>query len=184
VNGRSNTGAGAPSRRNARPMRPEGGPSPSRPVPFRHLAHVPSFRDSPIVFFTTCTYHRRKILASPECEGILREIWQRSADHDRWWVGHYIVMPDHVHFFARAEIGARRMANWVETWKSVSSRRIAAALAIKPPIWQPEYFDRYLRSSENYSEKWHYVEQNAVRAGLVETVEAWPYRGTIHDLMF
>src|SRR6266566_4966224 len=103
----------------------------------------------------------------------------------RWlYVGHYILMPDHVHFFARPEIGARCMADWVQMWKSVSSRRIAGALAIKQPIWQTDYFDRYLRSSESYSEKWHYVEQNAVRAGLVETMEAWPYRGTIHDLMF
>ena len=45
-------------------------------------------------------------------------------------------------------------------WKSVSSRRIAATLAIEPPIWQSDYFDRYLRSSESYSDKWQYVEQN------------------------
>ena len=145
---------------------------------------MPSFRSNPIVFFTTCTYQRRKILASSKCEKILRETWQRSADHDGWWVGHYILMPDHVHFFARPEIGARRMADWVQMWKSVSSRQIAAALSIDPPTWQTDYFDRYLRSSEIYSEKWHYVEQNAVRAGLVETIDAWPYRGTIHDLMF
>ena len=93
-------------------------------------------------------------------------------------------MPDHVHFFARPEIGARRMADCVEMWKSISSRQIAAALSINPPIWQQDYFDRYLRSNESYSEKWYYVEQNAVRAGLVEATEAWPYRGTIHDLMF
>ena len=96
----------------------------------------------------------------------------------------YILMPDHVHLFARPEIDARSKADWVQMWKSVSSRRITAALFINPPIWQSEYFDRYLRSSENYSAKWDYVEQNAVRAGLVETVEAWPYRGTIHDLTF
>ena len=76
------------------------------------------------------------------------------------------------------------MADWVQMWKSVSSRQIATALSIDPPTWQTDYFDRYLRSSEIYSEKWHYVEQNAVRAGLVETIDAWPYRGTIHDLMF
>ena len=99
-------------------------------------------------------------------------------------MGNYILMPDHVHLFARPEIGARRMAEWIQMWKSVSSRRIAAVLSIKPSIWQPEYFDRYLRSSENYSEKWHYVELNAVRAGLVETAEAWPYRGTINNLIF
>ena len=180
----SNIGAGAPSRRRLQTVQRQSGASSRTPSPFRHLAHVPSFRDNPVVFFTTCTYKRRKILASLECEKILREMWQHSADHDGWWVGHYILMPDHVHFFARPELDARRMADWVQMWKSVSSRRIAAALSIKPPIWQPEYFDRYLRSSESYSEKWHYLEQNALRAGLVKVIEAWPYRGTIHDLMF
>jgi REP element-mobilizing transposase RayT len=182
------TSAGKWSRRALAPegqiVRPEGGPFPRRPAPFRHLPHLPSFRDNPIVFFTTCTDRRRKILDSPQCQKILREIWQRSADHDGWWVGHYILMPDHLHLFARPEIGARRMADWVQMWKSVSSRRVAAVLSIKPPIWQSEYFDRYLRSAESYSEKWHYVEQNAVRAGLAETAEAWPYRGAVHDLMF
>jgi hypothetical protein len=57
------------------------------------------------------------------------------------------------------------------------------SLRIAPPIWQADYFDRYLRSSESYSQKWDYVEQNPVRAGLVERFEDWPYRGIIHDLM-
>jgi UPF0271 protein len=174
-------GAGAPSHRNASSAaRPEGGPSPR----FRHLAHLPSFRDNPIVFFTVCTFQRRKILASAKCEEILREIWQRSAGHNGWWVGNYVVMPDHVHFFARPAVDARSKPEWVGMWKSVSARRIAATLSIKPPIWQPDYFDRYLRSSEGYSDKWQYVEQNPVRAGLVVSVEDWPYRGTINDLMF
>ena len=123
---KTNHGAGAPSRRSDF-LRPEGGPSPRHPTPFRHLAHVPSFRDNPIVFFTTCTYQRRKILASSQCHRILHDIWQRSAEHDGWWVGNHVIMPDHVHFFARPEIRAQRMTAWVGLWKSVSSRRIAAA---------------------------------------------------------
>jgi len=44
-------------------------------------------------------------------------------------------MPDHLHLFARPEIDADPMANWVQMWKGVSSRRITAALSFKPPIW-------------------------------------------------
>jgi putative transposase len=76
------------------------------------------------------------------------------------------------------------MAKWIQMWKGLSSRRIAKAFEIAPPIWQADYFDRYLRSAENYSEKWDYVEQNPVRAGLVEKIDDWPYRGAIHELMF
>jgi REP element-mobilizing transposase RayT len=92
-------------------------------------------------------------------------------------------MPDHVHFFARPEIDAHPMSKWIQMWKGVSSRRIVKALVARAPIWQADYFDRYLRSSESYSEKWDYVERNAVRAGLAEHAEDWPYRGIIHDLM-
>ena len=94
------------------------------------------------------------------------------------------MMPDHVHLFARPEVDARPIADWVQMWKSVSSRKIASALLISVPIWQPDYFDRYLRSSENYSDKWAYVEQNPVPAGLANDVGEWPYRGVICDLMF
>jgi len=93
-------------------------------------------------------------------------------------------MPDHVHFFTRRTIDAQSMASWMQMWKSVSSRQLAAALDIAPPIWQRDYFDRYLRSRENYGQKWNYVEQNAVRAGLVEENDEWAYRGTIYDLMW
>lgn len=112
------------------------------------------------------------------------KFWQRSAEHDGWWVGRHVLMPDHVHFFARPASDARPKAEWVGMWKSVSSRRIAAALAIESPIWQPDYFDRYLRSSESYSDKWQYVEQNPVRVDLVGRMEDWPYHGIINDLMF
>src|SRR5438270_675748 len=36
-------------------------------------------------------------------------------------------MPDHVHFFSRRATVARPMAEWMQMWKSVSSRQLAAA---------------------------------------------------------
>ena len=78
----------------------------------RHLPHVSSFRDNPIVFFTTCTHKRRKLLACAQSQVILRRLWERSAERDGWWVGHYILMPDHVHFFSRRATVARPMAEW------------------------------------------------------------------------
>jgi putative transposase len=140
-----------------------------------HLPHLSSFRESPIVFFTTCTHARRKLLACAESHVILRGIWERSGKRDGWWVGNYILMPDHVHFFARRAIDARPTAKWVQMWKSVSSRQLTLDLNLSPSIWQRDYFDRYLRSRESYEQKWHYVEQNAVRAGLVKEEHEWPY---------
>ena len=38
-------------------------------------------------------------------------------------------------------------------------------------------FDHVLRSEESYGEKWLYVRDNPVRAGLVDDASDWPYQG-------
>ncbi len=43
----------------------------------------------------------------------------------------------------------------------------------------PGFFDHLLRNDESYAQKWEYVRQNSVRAGLVESPEDWPYQGEI-----
>ena len=56
--------------------------------------------DSPIYSITMCTKDRRATLARDEVTKILIE--ERRAAHERhsWAVGRYVIMPDHVHFFA------------------------------------------------------------------------------------
>jgi REP-associated tyrosine transposase len=46
-------------------------------------------------------------------------------------------------------------------------------------LWQPGFFDHILRTAESYVEKWNYVRENPVRAGLVQTANDWPYQGEI-----
>ena len=45
---------------------------------------------------------------------------------------------------------------------------MARELKLAGGIWQEEFFDHVLRSSESYSQKWNYVKENPVRAGLVK----------------
>ena len=37
-------------------------------------------------------------------------------------------------------------------------------------------FDRLLRTSESVHEKWNYIRENPVRAGLVAQWKHWPYQ--------
>jgi len=45
-------------------------------------------------------------------------------------------------------------------------------------------FDHILRSGESYSQKWDYVRENPVRAGLVTDWREWPFLGEVFDLEF
>ena len=150
----------------------------------RHLPHLLSFRDSPITFFTVTTKNRAAILAQPSVHEILKDIWNGTGELSGWYIGRYVIMPDHVHFFARPAMNASKMSDWIKMWKSVSSRRIATAIHNRGGLWQRDYFDRYLRTGESYSEKWLYVQENPVRAGLVDCAAKWPFAGEIHRLEF
>ena len=41
------------------------------------------------------------------------------------------------------------------------------------------FFDHLIRHGESYAQKWEYVRQNPVRAGLVHLADEWPWQGEI-----
>ena len=92
-------------------------------------------------------------------------------------VGRYVLMPEHVHLFVALPDDVR-LAPWIKSLKVVLGKALSSE-GVKTPHWQQGFFDHVLRGSESYSEKWDYVRQNPVRAGLVEKFEDWPYQGEI-----
>jgi putative transposase len=147
-----------------------------------HLPHLKPFATQPIVFITAVTFGRKAVLANAGAFETLTSIWKRSPDLDGWFVGDYLLMPDHVHLFARAALDAKPLADWMKTWKSLSSRELKNSRNVPPPLWQRDYFDRFLRTSESYREKWDYVAMNPVRKGWCASPEAWPWKGRLFDL--
>jgi putative transposase len=138
--------------------------------------------DWPIYFITTCTFGRRAILASNEVAAILVEGWRNARGRHGWAIGRYVIMPDHVHLFCRAELDAKALPIFMQKWKEWSSKRMARELKITGRVWQEEFFDHVLRSYESYSQKWEYVKENPVRAGLLKKSEDWPFQGEIESL--
>ncbi len=143
----------------------------------KHPAHGILYVDGQptIIFDTVCTKDRQAWLATDEVHAILREVWLAA---DAWWVGRYVVMPDHVHYFA-ADVGsAIEFKDWVKYWKSQFTKRF------KHPDsrWQTDDWDTRMRSASLFEEKWLYVHENPVRHNLVEKAEDWPFRGEIHEL--
>ena len=129
---------------------------------------------------TVCVRDRRPLLARAEIHRLLAEVW---ADATEWWVGRYVLMPDHLHLFAApARVDALALRNWVLFWKSQASRRWP--YPNDKPVWQTDFWDRQLRGSESYSEKWDYVVNNPVRAGLCAHSHDWPFQGELHEFRF
>jgi putative transposase len=137
-----------------------------------------------IYFLTLCTWRRQKILACPAVATALVESWRAAPAIYGWAIGRYVTMPDHVHLFASPQYHSKSLSDFVRDWKKWTTRQIHGAGIVVPLVWQPEFFDHVLRSADSYEEKWNYVQNNPVRAGLVTSVDAWPYSGEIEPLKF
>ncbi len=98
-----------------------------------------------------------------------------------WLIGRYVIMPDHVHFFCAEDPSgeARDLSTFIKRWKEWTSKALISKRSVSAPVWQKGFFDHILRRDESYAEKWYYVRENPVRAGLVERWEDWPYQGFV-----
>lgn len=150
---------------------------PQRKMPIRQTPVI-SHNRSVILVVTVCTAGRRAILAREDVHRLLCEIWQEA---DQWWVGRYVIMPDHVHLFcAPVRLEMTPVERWVTFWKSRASQRWPRRH--EQPVWQKSFWDTQLRRGKSYDAKWEYVRANPVRHGFVLRAEDWPYQGERHVL--
>ncbi|MBU1693194.1 MAG: transposase [Verrucomicrobia bacterium] len=151
-----------------------------KPIRHKHLRRLAQIHvTQPVYFITASVFKRRDVLANDHAWSILKDEWSNALSRHQWAIGRYVIMPDHVHFFCSAAGSDKPLSAFMKQWKQWTSKRLVRECNLQPPIWQAEFFDHVLRSDESRSEKWLYVRDNPVRAGLVKTAEDWNYQGWI-----
>jgi REP element-mobilizing transposase RayT len=128
-----------------------------------------------IIFVTVCTKDRIPWLACDEAHRLLIETGKKA---DAWLIGKYVLMPDHLHTFTAPRDLNATVDGWISYWKSQFSKGHNHA----DWVWQSRSFHHRLRREDSYSEKWHYTQENPMRAGLVKSQEQWPFQGTLNEL--
>jgi Rad3-related DNA helicase len=103
-------------------------------------------------------------LAKPEI-GALVEAALRHFDGDRYVLGRYVVMPNHVHCTVRP-LGEHTLAEVTHSWKRFTAREINKLLGRTGTFWQDESFDMIVRNEHHLERLEHYIERNSEMAGL------------------
>jgi REP element-mobilizing transposase RayT len=94
----------------------------------------------------------------------------------------FVVMPDHVHLlFTPLESDQGEMYSLAEIMqgiKGASSYSVNKLLGRKGALWEPESFDRIVRSSPDFEYRVIYIVQNPIAAGLANGPDAyrWSWR--------
>jgi len=97
----------------------------------------------------------------------------------KWQLYAAVVMPDHVHALARPLSrptgGAFNLAEILHSIKRFSARKINQGRGVQGSLWQDERFDRIVRDEAEFLEKWQYIRNNPVKAGLAIITEEYPW---------
>ena len=134
-----------------------------------------------IYFITFCIESRKPVLANAQAWQICRAVLNKL---DEWRILSAIAMPDHLHILAAPasrDASISDFSKWFKRWFNEAYRTSNCHQPMREGVatdwrWQEGCFDRLLRSDESLSEKWEYLLQNPVRAGLLKHSEDWPYQ--------
>jgi len=138
---------------------------------------LPTYDGATLLWCTVCADQRGDWCAQERVMSMLQQIWSDPAN--AWVVGDFLLMPDHLHFFASPKDGPWvDVERWTSFWKDRFSKRC------DNPAWRWErgLFHHRLRSERDYVDKGTYMQHNPVRAGLVNDPDAWPWKGRIQTI--
>ncbi len=86
-------------------------------------------------------------------------------DGDRYQLGAFVVMPNHVHILARI-LPEHSMLDQCFSWKHFQAREIHRQLGRSGHLYQSESFDHLVRDDDHFRKFRRYIESNPEKAGL------------------
>ncbi|MCC6125077.1 MAG: transposase [Pirellulales bacterium] len=102
--------------------------------------------------------HGACMLRRPELRKIVVDSL-RHFDGDRYHLGDFVVMPNHVHVIV-CLIGDTEIESQCSSWKRFSARKINQTLGATGRFWQEESFDHLIRSPEQFESIQQYIRNN------------------------
>ena len=91
-------------------------------------------------------------------------------------VPHYTIMPNHWHaLFVPDRECTRSLADIMKRIKGRTGKRLRSAIGGLGPIWQREWFDRWIRSDAEWEKTVSYIQNNPVKAGLASELNVHPF---------
>ncbi|VFN07079.1 MAG: type I restriction enzyme, R subunit/putative DNA methylase [Candidatus Kentron sp. G] len=120
------------------------------------------------------------VLRDTDCARIVQDSLL-FGDGSRYRLLAWVIMPNHVHVLLE-QFPGWPLSKVVQSWKRHTSREIrllseSSGRARRPstPLWQRDYWDRFIRNERHYSAARAYIENNPIIAGLTSVPYLWPW---------
>ncbi|HEY1718265.1 MAG TPA: DNA polymerase III subunit alpha [Verrucomicrobiae bacterium] len=106
--------------------------------------------------------HGERLLRNPEISGLVENAL-RHFDGQRYLLGSYVVMPNHVHVLVRP-VMEHKISDILHSWKSFTANEANKILRRSGPFWQDESFDHIVRDEHQLERFQHYIQENPAKA--------------------
>jgi putative transposase len=110
--------------------------------------------------------------------GLLIEVLRSQMRAGKMIVHEFVVMPNHVHILMTLP-GEMSLEKAMQLIKGVFSFRAKKELEFRGEIWQRGFSDVRIIDEQSFEEHRAYIENNPVKAGLVNSAEEYPF-GSVH----
>lgn len=139
--------------------------------------NLPHLQEPGQVYFITWRCRQEEILFSEERLLVLDSL--RYWEGLKWSIIAAVIMPDHVHVLVRClphpAGGMYNLGEILHSVKSFSAHQIMKRRGKTGKLWLDERYDRIVRDEAEFVEKWSYIRNNPVKAGLAATPEDYPW---------
>jgi putative transposase len=125
-----------------------------------------------VYFVTASTFQRRAQFRNEPMARLFVEVLFHYRDKKGYFLHEFVLMPDHFHLLLSPSLSLERSVQLVKGGFSYRAKR---EVEHSSEIWQPSYYDRRVRSVEDYNNFKYYIRRNPVRRGLAETPEQYPH---------
>jgi len=88
-------------------------------------------------------------------------------------VGAFVVMPNHVHLLVIPQIPVPKLTRRLKGYTARQANRMLGRTG--EAFWQPESYDHWVRSEQEWGRIVRYIENNPVVAGLAAGPEDYPW---------
>ena len=138
---------------------------------------LPHWQQPGKVCFITWRCKKDELLSPEERTITLAAL--RHWDGQKWTLYAAVVLPDHVHVLAQpldhGEGGTIDLGEIIQDVKGFSAWKINRQRGSKGSLWQDERYDRIVRDAAEFLEKWEYIRNNPLRAGMASSPEDYPW---------
>jgi REP element-mobilizing transposase RayT len=87
-------------------------------------------------------------------------------------------MPDHAHLLLQP-LAEWNLAKFFQGMKGFTARQINTWSERKGTFWQDESFDHLVRNERDWLDKFTYIHDNPVKAGLVSRPQDYPFSSLV-----